>query len=72
MRCEGVPKMAEGEVASTEIPVVLGDKGDAMMGDGIVCRFKNLGVVYSSVAGCEVRGGVETRYSWMGRDSYVW
>ncbi len=30
--------------ASTVTPVVLGDKGDAMMGAGIVCRLKYGGV----------------------------
>jgi len=36
-----------GESASTDIPVVLGDKGEAMIGDGMVCRFKYVGVRFS-------------------------
>lgn len=34
-----------GDTASTVIPVLLGDRGDAIIGEGIVCLFRYFGVL---------------------------
>jgi hypothetical protein len=39
-----VAKVEDGELASTDMPVVLGDNGVAMMGAGMVWRLRYLGV----------------------------
>jgi hypothetical protein len=41
--------MDRWESASTMIPVELGDRGEVMMGAGIVCLFRYLGVIYGSL-----------------------
>jgi hypothetical protein len=50
MRWGGFADVDEGESGlCTEIPVVLGDKGIAIMGAGIVCRLRRGDVLYSLV-----------------------
>lgn len=57
----GEENKGEGESASTVIPVVLGDNGDAIMGEGKVRRLRYVGVLYCSTAGDGLAGGVDGR-----------
>lgn len=59
---EGLAENAD-ESPSTEIPVVFGESGEAIMGAGRVRRFKYIGVLCSSERGKALRGGLVDRCS---------
>lgn len=67
-RCIRFADMAGGESISTVTPVLFGDNGVAMMGEGIVRRLRYVGV--ERVSG--TAGGVEDRYTGeLGRSDFI-
>lgn len=59
--CTGLPRIPGPD--STVAPVLLGDKGEATIGDGIVRRFMYVGVRKTSSSGWFLGGGVGGRSS---------
>lgn len=59
----GAAKEGDGESASTDMPVVLGDNGVAMIGAGIVRLLRYVGVRCTSSSLVGLEGGVDGRRS---------